>query len=284
MKGIVVKQISNLYTVSCDGKLYECGARGKFRNMKLSPLVGDYVEISENNKIIEKIYDRKNELHRPVVANIDIALIVTSVKEPDISLSLLDKELTVVVCNNIKPVICFTKLDLLTKASKKDLRKLIKYYKSINIDVVTNKNLFKLKRILKNKVVVLTGQTGAGKSSLLNKLDKSLKLETSPISKSLNRGVHTTRHTEIFNIKNIYFVDTPGFSSLDLKNITKEKIRDSFPEFKDTGCKFKNCFHDKEKGCKITSDLSKSGILPSRYINYIRFLKECYEGSSKLYK
>ena len=283
MIGRIEKQISDKYTVNVKGEKYVCVARGKFRKLNLSPLVGDIVDVNLDTLQIEDIKPRKNELKRPVVANVDVALIVTSVKKPDLSLSLLDKELTVILANKIEPVICFTKLDLLDKKEKKDLKPLIKYYKSIGIKVVSNKNLFSIKRILKNKVVVLTGQTGAGKSSLLNKLGKDLNIETKPISEALNRGVHTTRHTELYKIGNIYFVDTPGFSSLDLTDLSKEQIRTSFLEFSHYNCKFKDCFHLKEKDCLVKDNVGKN-ILPSRYLNYGRFIKEENENSSKLYK
>ena len=184
MEGRITKQISNQYTVTAKEGNYICSPRGKFRNLGLSPLVGDIVKIDEKTLTIEEILPRKNELDRPVVSNVDIALIVTSVKKPDLSLSLLDKELSVIIKNNVEPVICLTKLDLLEKKELKELKPLIKYYKSIGIKVVDNKNLGKIKKILKNKLVVLTGQTGAGKSSLLNKLDKKLNLETKPISEA----------------------------------------------------------------------------------------------------
>ena len=154
----------------------------------------------------------------------------------------------------------------------------------LGIKVVDNKHLGKIKSILKNKLVVLTGQTGAGKSSLLNKLDKRLNLETKPISEALNRGVHTTRHTEIYKIGKIFFVDTPGFSALDLNNIDKDKLKETFLEFQKYECDFKDCMHIKEKGCKVIEAMSKGIILPSRYINYTRFIKECHENNRKLYK
>lgn len=284
MEGRITKQISNQYKVTVNGVDYICSARGKFRNLGLSPLVGDKVRIDEQTLTIEEILPRVNELERPVVSNVDMALIVTSVKKPDLSLSLLDKELSVILANNIEPVICLTKLDLLKKEELKNLKPLIKYYKSIGIKVVDNKRLGKIKSILKNKLVVLTGQTGAGKSSLLNKLDKRLNLETKPISEALNRGVHTTRHTEIYKIGKIFFVDTPGFSALDLNNIDKEKLKETFLEFQKYECDFKDCMHIKEKGCKVIEAMSKGIILPSRYINYTRFIKECHENNRKLYK
>lgn len=284
MKGRITKQISNQYTVDAKGKKYVCLPRGKFRNKGLSPLVGDIVEFDQDNKVIESIDERINELDRPVVANVDVALIVTSLRKPDVSLTLLDKEITIIKSKNIKPVICLTKIDLLEKAEYDELKPMFNYYKQIGIPVFTNKNLFRLIHFLKGKVVVLTGQTGAGKSSLLNKLDKRLSLETKPISEALNRGVHTTRHTEIYKIKKVFFVDTPGFSALDLKNVSIDNLKDAFNEFSKYNCEYADCTHDKEKNCGVKEALENGEILPSRYINYIKFLKEIYESSSKLYK
>ena len=284
MHGQIVKQISDTWSVKTDECIIECKARGRFRNRNETPLVGDYVTIDDNNKIITEILPRKNELSRPVVTNVDIALIVTSVKKPDLSLNLLDKLLVMVIANNITPVICLTKLDLLDNNEKKEIKKIMDYYEKIGIKVLSNKHLFKLKRCLNKKLVVLTGQTGAGKSSLLNKLKKDLNIETNPISESLNRGVHTTRHTEIYNIGKIRFIDTPGFSALDLNGITKEVLRDSYPEFKKYDCSFKDCFHKNESGCEVIKAIERKEILTSRYDNYLRFLGECNESSSKLYK
>ena len=284
MQGQIVKQISNSWTILTPKGKIECTARGKFRNMGLTPIVGDYVTINEEEQVINSIEPRKNELSRPVVANVDTALIVTSVKKPDLSLSLLDKLLVMVIHNHIEPVICLTKMDLLTKEEVKNVNKIMQYYKKLGIKVLDNEHLFKLKWYLKKKLVVLTGQTGAGKSSLLNKLGKDLNLDTSPISEALNRGVHTTRHTEIYNIGSIKFVDTPGFSALDLEGLTKEDLKKAYPEFKKYNCAFKDCYHENEKGCGVKEVLERNEILPSRYENYIRFLHECNENSSKLYK
>lgn len=274
MQGRIIKQISNQYTVSVNNQKIICEARGKFRNMGLSPVVGDYVKINEEAKTIEEILPRKNELKRPVVANVDVALIITSVKHPDLSLRLLDKQIAIVRKNKIKPVICLTKLDLLNKKELKDIKILMKYYKKLGITILTNQELRSLKRKLKNQVVVLTGQTGAGKSSLLNHLDKKLNLETNPISEALNRGVHTTRHTEIYEIKNIYFVDTPGFSALDIKDLTTDELKHAFNEFDRYNCGYKDCNHDGEKNCGVKDALKEGHILPSRYLNYVSFLKE----------
>ena len=284
MQGRITKQISNQYTVTVKKEEYVCNARGKFRNLKLSPVVGDIVEFDVNELIINEILPRKNILLRPTVANIDYALIVTSLKKPDLSYTLLDKLLTLIIANNIKPIIILTKLDLLNKKELKEYAPAFKYYESLGIKVITNKKLNKLKKILRNQTVVLTGQTGAGKSTILNKLNKNLKIETKPISEALNRGVHTTRHTEIYEINKIYFVDTPGFSSLDISNLTKEELKEAFLEFRNKECKYVGCMHNNESGCGVKEKLSKGLILPSRYINYIRFLKEINESSSKLYK
>lgn len=284
MQGRIIKQISNQYTVAIKDKIFTCNARGKFKNMGLSPLVGDMVDINTDTRTIEKILPRKNELYRPTVANVDCALIVTSIKKPDLSLSLLDKLITIILAKNVKPIIVLTKLDLIDNQAKRILKPIINYYKSLDIPVLTNKNIFKLKRLLKNQVVVLTGQTGAGKSTLINKFDKSLNIETKPISDALNRGVHTTRHTEIYKIGHIYLVDTPGFSALDLKDISISDLKNTFKEFNNYSCAYKDCTHDAEKGCGVKIALENGKILQTRYQNYLRFLKEVYESSSKLYK
>lgn len=282
--GRIIKLISNQYTVDVNDEKYICTARGKFRNEKIFPVVGDIVNININDKTIEKIHERKNFLDRPVVANIDIALIVTSVKKPDISLALLDKLVSIVTINNIEPIICLTKLDLLGKSEIKEIKSIKKYYESIGINVVSNKDRGKIKKLLKNKVTVVTGQTGSGKSTLLNKLDKSLNLETKPISEALNRGVHTTRHVELYEIGKAYIVDTPGFSAIDFKNVSKEDLRNSFLEFKRYRCGFNDCTHDKEKKCRVRENVENGKIKKSRYDNYLRFLGEVYESNSKLYK
>ena len=264
MTGKIVRIISNLYTVDVNGKKVDCQARGKFRKDNITPLVGDVVTIDESKAYILEILKRKNELKRPSVANVDVAVIVTSVKEPNISLSLLDKQISIVILNKIKPIICFSKLDLLNIKEKKEVKVLKKYYKKQKIKVLTNRNIYLLKRSLKNNTVVFTGQTGAGKSSLLNKIDKTLKLKTGEISKALGRGKHTTRHVELFENKNMYIVDTPGFSALDINEFSKEEIRDSFIEFKSYSCQFKNCMHLNELACAVKQAVNEGKILESR--------------------
>ncbi len=274
MKGKIVRIISNLYTVETeDGSIIGCRARGKFRNCSITPLVGDYCEIDLDNGYIMKMLPRKNSLLRPQIANVDVALIVTSVKKPNLSLNLLDKMISIVTLHQIEPVLCFTKLDLLTKNEKKEMQALIKYYKTIGYKVITNREHKKLNKLLKGKIVVVTGQTGAGKSTLLNKMDKRLNLKTDEISESLGRGKHTTRHVELFKFKRFYIADTPGFSSLDFGKVTKEEIRNSFIEFGEYACPFKNCMHDKEKDCRVKEAVENHSILETRYQSYLSFLK-----------
>lgn len=283
MEGIITKQISNQYRINSHETEFICVPRGKFRHDKITPLVGDKVIFNPESKVIEEILPRRNFLDRPSVANVDIALIVTSLKKPDLDLILLDKELTIIKSKNIKPIICLTKKDLLTKNELKELKPIIKYYKSIGIDVIFNKDLRKLKRLLKGNIVVLTGQSGAGKSTLLNKLNKNLNLETNEISSALNRGVHTTRHTEIYFQNKIYFIDTPGFSAIDLKSLDKGTIKKTFNEFDKCICKYQDCYHIKENGCGVIPNVGKT-ILPSRYLNYQKFIREGNENVRKFSK
>lgn len=274
MTGRITRIISNLYTVEVDGKTYECRARGKFKNMGLTPLVGDIVEIDEKENYILEIHERKNSMERPMIANVDCCVVVSSLKRPDFKPYLLDKMLTNVMLHDITPIVCFTKYDLLSSSEKREYRNLIKYYNSIGIKTMTNKKLGKLKKLLKNKVVVLTGQTGVGKSTLLNKIDASLNLKTDDISEALGRGKHTTRHVELFKYKNILLADTPGFSALDIDSLQKDQIRFTFPEFKNDKCKYQNCMHNHEKGCQVLEDLESGKIRKSRYESYRKMVEE----------
>lgn len=271
--GKIIKIVSNLYTVLADGETYECRARGKFRNDAVTPLVGDFVVIDTENAYILEIKGRYNELKRPAIANVDVALVLTSVKEPDLSLNLLDKELAAILHEDIEPIIVLSKMDLLDGDEKKKMKPIIKYYKSIGLNVLTNKKLFKLGRLIKGKTVVLTGQTGAGKSTLLNKMDKTLDLKTSPISTALGRGVHTTRHVELFEIGGAFIADTPGFSALDLA-FSKDELASVYPEFTKYKCKFQNCVHDGEKQCGVKEAYENGMIMASRYENYVKFRSE----------
>ena len=275
MEGRIIKNISNDYVVKVDNKLYTCKPRGKFRISNLTPLVGDIVEIDNNNNYIIDIKKRKNSLIRPSVSNIDKAIIVTSVK-PKLDTNLLDKLLVLTMYNNIEPVICFTKLDLLNLEELKEINSIINYYESIGYVIVKNTEIDKIKSILKNNLSVFVGQSGAGKSSLLNKLDSKLELKTNEISKALGRGKHTTRHVELFEVCEGLVVDTPGFSSLDLSSLSNMDIRDNMKEMFDNldKCKYRDCMHYKEDGCYVKSLVDDNVILKSRYDNYISFLRK----------
>lgn len=272
MVGRITRIISNLYTVEVNnnGKIssYNCRARGKFRNDKLIPLVGDMVKFNEEENYILEIMERKNELSRPMIANVDSALIVTSLKRPDLSTFLLDKMIVNVTIKDIEPIIIFTKYDLLTEEERKEIDKIIDYYKQVGYKVALNTELDVIDNYIDSKVVVLTGQTGVGKSTLINKLLPDLNLETNDISDALGRGKHTTRHVELFNYKNSLIADTPGFSSLDIIEDEKDNLRFYFPEFNNDECKFRDCKHINEIGCKVKEDLNDNKILPSRYENY----------------
>ena len=218
--------------------------------------------------------ERKNELIRPPVSNIDIALVVISAKEPDFSSNLLDKMIDIIEFNNIMPVICISKYDLLDNTEEMD--KIIEYYKKIGYKVFINTQIEDIKKIFKDNVTILTGQTGVGKSSLINKLEKSMDLKTGEISKALGRGKHTTRHTELFELFDGYVADTPGFSSLNFIGMNKEDIRDNFIEFNEykDKCKYRDCMHINEDDCEIKRRVSNNEILKSRYDNYVKFILE----------
>lgn len=274
MEGQIVKILSNLYSVEANGQIYECHSRGKFRNQKITPLTGDFVRFDDKQNYILEILPRKNELVRPLVANIDQAFIITSAKSPDFSDNLLDKLLVVMHEKGIEPVICITKYDLLTKTEKKEMDKIIKYYKRQGYVVLKNNQLFRIKRRFKGKTTVFTGQTGAGKSTLLNRLDSKLQLETGEISKALGRGKHTTRHVELIRLFKGKVLDTPGFSSIDLKSLSKEDIKNAFVEFSKYPCPYQDCNHLNEKECAVKMAVNDGKILKSRYDNYKKFQME----------
>ena len=272
MKGRIIKNISNDYTIYSNNKLYTCKPRGKFRLNEITPLVGDIVEFDEKNNYILSIEPRTNELIRPSISNIDIAVIVTSVKKPDFDTVLLDKTLTIISYNNILPVIYLTKLDLLNKEELNTINNYINYYQKIGYNIITNPN--KLMTFIKNKTVVFTGQSGAGKSTLLNKINPNLELKTDEISEALGRGKHTTRHTELYDINGTFIADTPGFSKIDFIGMTDIEIRDNMKEMFDNleFCKYKDCMHVTEEGCHVIELVKEKEILESRYKNYRSFI------------
>ena len=277
MEGLIVKNISDLYTVKCVEGVFDCKAKGIFRKLGLTPTVGDKVIFDKDKRVIEKILDRKNILIRPPISNVDQALIVMSVKKPDFSTILLDKLITIIEFNNIKPILCLSKLDLINDMNLID--EYITYYKKIGYEVIFNTEINKIKKILKDEITVITGQSGVGKSTLLNHLDSSLTLKTNEISQALGRGKHTTRHVELIDLFGGFVADTPGFSALSFAQMKKEDIRDNMIEFnryKDK-CKYKDCMHLKEDECEVKRMVEAGEILKSRYDNYVKFINELKE-------
>ena len=275
MKGKIVKILSNDYTVKASGRSFVCKARGKFRKDGIVPLVGDECICDCDKKYIVEILPRRTELVRPMIANVDQAFIITSVKEPDFSSNLLDKLLCIVEYNNITPIICFTKLDLLNDDEYSAIEDIIAYYRKIGYVVFKNTDIASICKIFQSKVTVFTGQSGAGKSTLLNRLDSSLNLKTDGISKALGRGKHTTRHVELMELCGGLIADTPGFSSLSFLGLSNADIRDNFIEFNiyRDKCRYKDCMHVSEVDCEVKRELLKGNILKSRYENYLKILK-----------
>ena len=274
MEGLITKNISDLYVVKSNDKIYNCKAKGLFRKEGITPTVGDKVIFDKEKMVITNILTRKNILVRPPISNVDQAIIVMSVINPAFSTNLVDKFINIIEYNNIKPILCLTKLDLLEE--KTSIIKYIDYYKSIGYEVILNTEIDKIKDILKNKITVITGQSGVGKSTLLNKLDENLSLKTNEISYALGRGKHTTRHVELINLFDGYVADTPGFSSLTFIGMKKEDIRDNMIEFNNykDKCRYKDCMHLKEDECEIKRMVEEGKILKSRYENYEKFVNE----------
>ena len=270
-KSRIIKQISNDYTVKLDNEIRVCKARGKFRNLGITPLVGDFVEVEDN--YILSILPRKNELIRPSISNVDQAVIVMSTTIPAFSTDLLDKLLCIIEFNNINPIIYISKMDLLNNSQMEEINTYIDYYRKIGYQVFTN---LSIKEIFKDKITVFVGQSGAGKSTLLNKLDSSLNLQTGEVSIALGRGRHTTRHVELINLLDGMIADTPGFSKLSFIGMSNSDIRDNFIEFnvyKDK-CEYQDCMHNKEENCEIKRQVEQGNILLSRYNNYLKFIEE----------
>ena len=274
MKGQIVKINSDLHFVSYENNIYPCKCRGIFRKEHIVPVVGDYVLFRKDELIIDEILPRKNVFQRPKVSNIDQAIIVTSLKLPDFSLNLLDKFIILMEINNVKPIICITKSDLLESTELDDINKYLDYYRSIGYTVIYNTEIDKIKELLKDKTSVFTGQTGAGKSTLLNKLNPNWNLEVGEVSVALGRGKHTTRVVELFELFGGKVMDTPGFSALELSNYKVEEIRDAFVEFKKYPCMYPDCMHTKEEECVVKKEVLENHILESRYLNYLSFIGE----------
>ncbi|AUI71414.1 ribosome small subunit-dependent GTPase A [Companilactobacillus alimentarius] len=284
--GRIIKSISGFYDVfdNESEEIVRTRARGNFRKRKIKPLVGDKVSFDATGDLgyILEILPRENSLVRPPIANVDQAIVVTSAAEPNFSSNLLDKILVNIEHNRIEPVIFLTKADLLSDDKYVELKQdLLGYHQAGYLvfddqDSYNSQQLDKLKATFADKVTVFTGQSGAGKSTLLNHIDTELGLATAAISQTLNRGKHTTRQVSLFNICEGLVADTPGFSSIDLMEITPEELPTLFPEFLDyrDGCQFRGCRHVNEPGCEVKKALSEGKIMQSRYDNYLYFLNE----------
>ena len=274
MTGQVVKVIGDQFFVEIDNEVITCKERGKLRKLKTLPLVGDFVLIDKEKQVIEEILPRKNMILRPNVSNITQAFVITSFKNPDFSTNLLDKLLVQLEINNIKPVICLTKKDLIDENLFLKYKNILDYYVSIGYKIVYNDDILEIKKILSNNITVFIGQTGAGKSTLLNKLFPKLNLKTGEVSLALGRGRHTTRHVEIIKIDNIKVLDTPGFSALSFLDYEETDVRDAFVEFKNFPCMYHDCMHIKEDECMVKKAVMDKKILESRYINYQGLIEE----------
>ena len=279
MQGKIVKGISGFYYVHVAGTgIYECKAKGVFRNKKIKPLVGDNVEIvvvDEEKKKgnVEAILPRKNELIRPAVSNIDMALVIFAAAKPEPNFNLLDRFLCMMEYQNVPVTICFNKCDLVTEEQKQELEAI---YKPAGYDIIFTSakagiHLEELKVLLKGKTTTVAGPSGVGKSSLINELQDSVYMETGSISEKIERGKHTTRHSEIIPLgDDTYIMDTPGFSSMDIPGFEKEDLWTCYPEFLpyEPYCKFRGCSHISEPSCGVKEALAEGKINQVRYENY----------------
>lgn len=285
-EGKIIKALSGFYYVKNreDGEIYQCRGRGVFRKRKITPLVGDHVEFQKENGregYILDIGERKNELVRPPIANVDQAVLVFSAKEPAFSTLLLDRFLVPIEKNLIRPLILITKCDLLSADEKEKLLETLAVYRQIGYSVILSsakagEGADALLSALKGKITVFCGQSGVGKTSILNRLDPALGLKTNEISTHLGRGKHTTRHVELLPVGGGLVADTPGFSSLDFAGVEFTELGDYFPEIseKSAGCKFRGCLHENEPHCAVKAALAEGEIASFRYSHYIQFLQE----------
>lgn len=284
-RGRIVKALSGFYYVENENGIFQCRGRGNFRKRKISPLVGDWVDFEAENRTdgyILELEERKNELVRPPIANVDQAILVFSVESPSFNPVLLDRFLVHVEGSNIEPVICFSKIDLTSESSESSLSNYKKIYEALDYVVLDTsiyieETLKQLEPFLNGKISVLAGQSGVGKSSLLNALQPELDIETNEISKSLGRGKHTTRHVELIPVEDGgYVADTPGFSSLEFQGIDQYELAHYFPEMLErlNDCKFRGCTHENEPSCAVKESVLDGEIAAHRYEHYLIFLDE----------
>ena len=288
MQGKIIKGIAGFYYVHVvHSGIYECKAKGIFRNKNIKPLVGDNVlidvvdEADKKGNVVE-ILPRNSELVRPAVANVDQALVVFSVKSPIPNFNLLDRFLLIMEEQNVDTVICFNKSELISDEEKEMFKNIYKHceYRIIFTSTYEKTGINDIMKEIENKTTVFAGPSGVGKSSILNMIMPDANSKTGTLSEKVDRGKHTTRHTEIFNISGeTYILDTPGFSSIYIPDIEKEELGDLYPEFRkyEAKCRFTGCSHISEPDCGVKDALEKGRIHPSRYDNYILIYNEISE-------
>ena len=285
MQGKIIKGISGFYYVYVEGTgIYECKAKGAFRKQKMKPLVGDNAEIvsiDEEDRIgnVVEILERKNELIRPAVANVDMALVIFATKKPQPNFNLLDRFLCMMEYQKVPVTICFNKADMVSQQEKQELRAIYEPagYNIIFTSAKENQGIEELRALLEGKTTTVAGPSGVGKSSLVNCLQDNIQMETGKISSKIDRGKHTTRHSEIIPIcDGTYIVDTPGFSSMDVPGFEKEDLWTCYPDFAEYEpyCRFQGCSHINEPDCGVKDALKQGKISRIRYDNYILLYEE----------
>lgn len=287
MQGKIIKGIAGFYYVQTGDKIYQCKAKGIFRNKKIKPLVGDNVDIDildetdlEGN--ITEILPRTNELIRPAVANVDQALVVFAARNPKPNYNLLDRFLMMMEKQQIPVFVCFNKMDL---AKEKELALLDQTYENCGhkvmfISVRKEEGIEEIRNLIRGKTTVLAGPSGVGKSSLMNLLQPEANMETGAVSEKIKRGKHTTRHSELICIEeNTFVLDTPGFSSLFIHTFEEDEIREYFQEFTpyEGQCRFQGCSHTHEPDCGVKKALEEGKISQIRYDNYVNIYTELKE-------
>ena len=288
MQGKIIKGIAGFYYVNVvESGVYECKAKGVFRKEKIKPLVGDNVRIEildEENKTgnIVEIFPRKNELIRPAVANIDQALVVFAVTKPTQHFNLLDRFLVMMERKEIPVVLCFNKKDIATSPEIAELEAIYEKcgYPIVFTSALEQENIEEIRRLLLKKTTAIAGPSGVGKSSLINLLQNQVQMETGTISRKIERGKHTTRHSELIAVDaDSYIMDTPGFSSLYVNDFEKEELKYYFREFAsyEGQCRFQGCDHVHEPGCAVKEALEEGKIHPVRYKNYLEMYTELKE-------
>ena len=288
MTGKIIKGIAGFYYVhGKDAVVYECKAKGIFRNQRIKPLVGDNVELEvlDKEKKLASIVDilpRKSELVRPAVANADQALVVFAAKDPEPNWSLLDRFLILMAKQKLPVIICFNKTDLI---SEEECKKIENGYRNSGYEIrflsaKEEAGIEEITHLLEKKTTVLAGPSGVGKSTLVNLLQPGVIMETGAVSEKIRRGKHTTRHSEFIWIKeDTYILDTPGFSSLELEDIEAEEFKNYFPEFHphEGKCRFRGCVHQNEPDCAIKA-AGKAGLISKqRYLSYLQLYKDLKE-------